>query len=252
MRLLAALGLLLFAATVTPALAQIHIDAKMGREGGDFLLYERTEMFVTLTNTSDTDIVLDNEGSRSWLSFMICKHDKMPVRPERQALFKTLTLKQGESKTLRVNLTPLYSFREEGGYTAQAVVTLPGAGDLTSREVPFTVMRGKTVWSQQRPVEGTDRIYSLIRSRPSRTRPSCISASRSRPTMWSWPMSAWGRWKAYIDPQVFFDPAGQPPRHASHLDEHVSLHARRCEREDSSPRRVQDVPVHRAAPAQDG
>ena len=49
MRLLAALGLLLFVATATPALAQVHIDAKMGREGNDYLLYERTDMLVTVT-----------------------------------------------------------------------------------------------------------------------------------------------------------------------------------------------------------
>ncbi len=215
MRLLAALGLLLFAATATPALAQIHIDAKMGRDRGDYLLYERTDMLVTITNTSDTDIVLDNEGSRPWLSFMICRHNTMPVRPERQAIFKPLALKQGESKTLRINLTPLFSFRDEGDYTAQAVVTLPGAGDLTSREVPFTVLRGKAIWSQQRPVSGTDRIYSLLRFSPQPDETELYLRVEDPSDNVVLANVGLGPVEAYIDPQVFFDPQGN--LHVMHL-----------------------------------
>jgi len=215
MRLLAALGLLLFVATATPAVAQLHIDAKMGREGADYLIYERTDMYVTLTNTSDTDIVLDNEGSHPWLSFMICRHNTMPVRPERQALFKPLTLKQGETKTLRINLTPLFSFRDEGGYTAQAVVTLPGAGDLTSREVPFTVLRGKTIWTQQRPVEGADRIYSLLRFSPTPNTTELYLRVEEPTDNVVLANVGIGPVEAYIDPQVFFDPQGN--LHVMHL-----------------------------------
>jgi hypothetical protein len=215
MRLLAALGLLLFVATATPALAQLHIDAKMGRDGADYLLYERTDMLVSLTNTSDTDIVLDNEGSRPWLSFMICRHNTMPVRPERQALFKPLTLKQGETKTLRINLTPLFSFRDEGGYTAQAVVTLPGAGDLTSREVPFTVLRGKVIWSQQRPVAGTDRVYSLLRFSPAPDKTELYLRVEEPSDNVVLANVGLGPVEAYIDPEVFFDPQGN--LHVMHL-----------------------------------
>jgi hypothetical protein len=215
MRLLAALGLLLFVATATPALAQLHIDAKMGREGGDYLLYERTDMFVTVTNTSDTDIVLDNEGSHPWLSFVICKHNTMPVRPERQALFKSLTLKQGESKTLRINLTPLFSFRDEGPYTAQAVVTLPGAGDLVSREVPFTVLRGKVIWTQTRPVGGTDRVYSLLRFSPQPDETELYLRVEEPSDNVVLANVGLGPVEAYIDPQVFFDPQGN--LHVMHL-----------------------------------
>ena len=215
MRLSAVLGLLLFVATVSPALAQVNIDARMGREGGDYLLYERTDMLVTITNTSDTDIVLDNEGSRPWLSFVICKHNTMPVRPERQALFKPLTLKQGESKTLRVNLTPLFSFRDEGPYTAQAVVTLAGAGDLTSREVPFTVMRGKSIWSQQRPIDGTDRIYSLLRFSPKPDETELYLRVEEPSDNVVLANVGLGPVEAYVDPEIFFDP--QNNLHVLHL-----------------------------------
>jgi hypothetical protein len=215
MRLLAALGLLLFVATVSPVLAQVNIDARMGREGNDYLLYERTDMLVTVTNTSDADIVLDNEAGHPWLSFVVCKHNTLPVRPERQALFKPLTLKQGESKTLRVNLTPLFSFRDEGPYTAQAVVTLAGAGDLVSREVPFTVLRGKVIWSQTRPVDGTDRIYSLLRFSPKPDETELYLRVEEPSDNVVLANVGLGPVEAYIDPQVFFDPQGN--LHVMHL-----------------------------------
>ncbi|HEX4140454.1 MAG TPA: hypothetical protein VHY09_08915 [Candidatus Methylacidiphilales bacterium] len=215
MRFPAALGLLFLLVTASQALAQIQVGAQMGREGADYLLYERTDMLVTLTNTSDTDIVLDNDGSHPWLSFMVCKHDTLPVRPERQALFKPLSLKQGETKTLRINLTPLFSFREEGAYTAQAVVTLPGAGDLVSREVPFTVLRGKVVWSEQRPVAGADRTYSLLRFSPKPDETELYLRVEVPSDNVVLANVGLGPVEAFIDPQVFFDPQGN--LHVLHL-----------------------------------
>jgi len=247
MRFLAALGLLLIAATATPALAQLQIDARMGREGGDYLLYERTDMLVTITNTSGTDIVLDNDGNRPWLSFVVCKHNTMPVRPERQALFKALALKQGESKTLRINLTPLFSFREEGAYTAQAVVTLPGAGDLPSREVPFTVMRGKVIWTQTRPVGGTDRIYSLLRFSPKPDETEFYLRVEEPSDNVVLANTGLGPVEAYVDPQVFFDPQGN--LHIMHL---ISMNTYMYTRADAAGKIVhqgvfktfQSVPPH--------
>src|SRR5271156_3950432 len=130
MRFSAALGLLCFLAAAPLATAQVQVSAQIEHDRFNFLLYERLDLLVTVTNAGDSDLVLDNEEGHPWLSFLVSKHDHLPVRPERQALFQPLTLKVGESKTLRINLTPLFSFREEGTYTAQAVVTLPGAGDL--------------------------------------------------------------------------------------------------------------------------
>ena len=165
MRYLAALGALCFLATTSLLTAQIQVSAQTQRSG--FLLYERVDLFVTVTNTGDTDLVLNNTEAHPWLSFLVAKHNRLPVRPERKGGFDPVTLKAGESKTLKVNLTPLFSFREEGDYSAAAVVNLPGEGDVVSDSIPFTVLRGKQVWSQTRPVDGTQRVYSLIRFSPS-------------------------------------------------------------------------------------
>jgi hypothetical protein len=215
MRLLAAFGLLVFFASFSPVLAQVSVNGQMSGGRSSFLLYERVDMLVTVTNTSGGDIELDNGEGHPWLSFVICKHNTMPVRPERQAFFKPLSLKAGESKTLRVNLTPLFSFREEGNYTAQAVVELPGAGDLVSQEVPFSVQRGRLIWSEQRPINGAQRTYSLIRfeQRPDLTELYLRVEDPAQNVVYA--TVGLGPMEAFIDPQVFFDPQGNV--HVLHL-----------------------------------
>jgi hypothetical protein len=215
MRFLAALGLLGFLASASPAFAQVSVGAQMSQERSSYLLYERVDMLITVTNTSASDIVLDNGEGHPWLSFVVCKHNTMPVRPERQAFFKPLTLKVGESKTLRVNLTPLFSFREEGAYTAQAVVELPGAGDLVSQEVPFNVLRGHLVWSEQRPVDGSQRTYSLIRfeQKPDLTELYLRVEDPAQNIVYS--TTGIGPMEAFVDPQAYFDPDGNV--HILHL-----------------------------------
>lgn len=215
MRFSAVLGLICLLATAVPALAQISVSAQMADDRSDFLLYERSDILVTVTNTSETDIVLDNDGQQPWLSFVICKHDRIPVRPERKAFFKPLTLKQGESQTLRVNLTPLFSFREAGSYTAQAAINLPGAGYLVSQEVPFTVQHGRKIWSQQRPVAGSDRIYSLIRFSPKPDATELYLRVEDPSENVVYANVGLGQIEAYVDPQVFFDPQGNI--HVLHL-----------------------------------
>src|ERR1039457_4665010 len=126
MRHLAALGALCFLATSSPAPAQIQVSAQTDRT--DFLLYERVDLLVTVENAGESDLVLNNNEGHPWLSFVVSKHHRLPVHPERQGTVKPVTLKVGESKTLRVNLTPLFSLREEGDYKAAAVIDLPGEG----------------------------------------------------------------------------------------------------------------------------
>jgi hypothetical protein len=208
MRFLATFGLLVFLASFTPAFAQVSVQAQMADERSGFLLYERVDMLITVTNTTESDLVLENGEGHPWLSFVICKHNGLPVRPERQAFFKPLNLKVGESKTLRVNLTPLFSFRDEGDYTAQAVVELPGAGDLVSQQVPFSVQRGRQVWSQQRPIEGSQRVYSLIRfaQKPDLTELYLRVEDPAQNTIYA--NIGLGPIEAFIDPQAYFDPQG--------------------------------------------
>ncbi len=207
MRCLAALGALLcFLATSFLASAQVQVSVQTERS--NFLLYERVDLIVTVANAGENDLVLDNAEGHPWLSFLVSKHNRLPVRPEREAAFKPVTLKVGESKTLRVNLTPLFSFREEGNYTAAAVIDLPGEGQIISDSVPFSVLQGRQVWTESRPVNGSQRIYSLVRFSPGTDKTNLYLRVEDPSENIVLANLALGEVVAYIDPEVFFDPQG--------------------------------------------
>jgi hypothetical protein len=206
MRYLAAVGALCFLATLSPATAQIRVSAQTERS--DFLLYERVDLLVTIANAGENDLILNNNEGHPWLSFLVSKHNRLPVRQERDSTFKPIYLKVGETKTLRVNLTPLFSFREEGDYTAEAVIDLPGEGQMISDSVPFQVLRGRSVWSQTRPVAGSERIYSLVRFSPESDITKLYLRVEDPSENIVYTNLALGEVVAYIDPEVFFDPQG--------------------------------------------
>ncbi|HEY0342219.1 MAG TPA: hypothetical protein VGC34_15545, partial [Steroidobacteraceae bacterium] len=211
MRLLAALGVLCvggFFYLATGTLATAQVQASVQTERSNFLLFERVDLLITITNVSDTDIMLDNTEGHPWLSFLVSKLNNMPVRPERNATFKALPLKVGESKTLRVNLTPLFLFRDEGDYKASAVIDLPGAGQIISDTTPFTVVNGHTVWSQTRPVNDAQRVYSLIRFSPDSDTTGLYLRIEAPSENIVYANYSIGNVVAYIDPDVYFDPDG--------------------------------------------
>ena len=206
MRFFAVLGALCFLAGTSLLHAQVQVTAQTARN--TFLLYERVDLLVTITNQSESDIVLDNDEGHPWLSFLVSKHNRLPVRPEREATFKSVALKSGESKTLRINITPLFSFREEGDYKAEAVVDLPGQGQMISDPVPFTVMRGREVWKATRPSDGTERVYSLIRFSPQPDKTNLYLRVEEPNDNLVLANLSLGEVVAYVDPDVYFDPQG--------------------------------------------
>ena len=108
---LAIVGVLWLAVAGSTAIAQVQVAAQTERTY--FLLYERVDLLVTVANVGDTDLVLDNNEGHPWLSFLVSRHSQqnyLPVRPERDGNFPPVTLKAGENKTMRINLTPLFSF----------------------------------------------------------------------------------------------------------------------------------------------
>jgi hypothetical protein len=203
---MAAIGALCFLATSSLAPAQIEVSAQTERT--DFLLYERVDLIVTVVNAGESDLILDNNEGHPWLSFLVSKRNRLPVHQERESTFKPVTLKVGETKRLRINLTPLFSFREEGDYNAAAVIDLPGEGQIISDSVPFTVVRGRSVWSETRPVDGTERVYSLIRFSPRADMTNLYLRVEDPGENTILANLALGEVVAYIDPEVFFDPQG--------------------------------------------
>jgi hypothetical protein len=209
MRLPAVVGLLCFLAASIPAMAQITVAAQTTRT--DFLLYERVDLMVTVANIGDNDLVLNNDTNHPWLSFLLSRHTQqnyMPIRQERDSTFAAITLKAGESKTLRVNLTPLFTFRDEGDYRAAAVIDLPGQGQMVSDNVPFSVMKGQQVWSQSHPVDGSQRIYTLIRFSPTSDTTELYLRVEDPAENLVYANLGLGAMASSVDPEVLFDPQG--------------------------------------------
>jgi hypothetical protein len=199
-------GVVAFLAAAVLARGQVQVSAQTSRT--NFLLYERVDLIVTVQNVGGTDLVLENDEGHPWLSFLVSKHNRLPVRPERNSTFASLDLKVGETKTLRVNLTPLFSFREEGQYTAEAVIDLPGAGQVISQPVPFVVLKGRTVWSQTHPVDSSIRNYSLIRFSPDANTTNLYLRVEDPAENTVYANISLGQIASYADPEVFFDPNG--------------------------------------------
>ncbi len=115
MRFLAALGLLCLLAAGSSARAQVEVGAQLERSQSSCSTSAST-LLVTLTNNTESDVVLDNEANHPWLSFLVCKHNHLPVRPERNGTFNALGLKAG-----RV---------EDAAHQSHPAVLLPRGGRL--------------------------------------------------------------------------------------------------------------------------
>ncbi len=230
-------AIFLFAAAVALH-AQVQLTAQTIRS--HFLLFERVDVVVTLTNIGNTDLELNNDEGRPWLSFMVMgegeKHTFLPVHSERESNFAPMTLKMGETKTLRVNITPLYTMRAEGNYRVSAVVDLPGAGQIVTDPVSFTVERGHVVQHTLRIVDTLERDYSLIRFSPDSQDTSLYLRVEAPAENTVYSNYALGPLVSSVDPTMYFDPQGnvhvlQPMAQGTYLytraDENGKLIAQR-------------------------
>jgi hypothetical protein len=142
------------------AKGQIQITLKMKRTL--YLLYEAVPVEVSVTNLAGYDLLLEGDETRPWLSFIILRPDNSSIRPDQSYDLPPVELKPGQTRSFTVNITPLYAFRDTGSYRVKAVVSVAGKEFVTA-PIEFSVANGHTVWKETRPVEGSDRIYSLVR-----------------------------------------------------------------------------------------
>jgi hypothetical protein len=206
--LLAAIFLLALAGFLR---AQVQVSAQFSKRS-DFLLYERVDLFVTITNIGNTNLQLNNDEGQPWLSFMVSgesmQHVFLPVHSERESMFAPLTLKMGETKTLRVDLTPLFAFRQEGNYRASAVIDLPGEGQVVSEPIAFSVQRGHTLVDRVRMVDTLERDYSLVRFSPSADRTDLYLRVEAPSENLVYANVGLGELVSASDPIMEFDPQG--------------------------------------------
>ena len=135
--------------------------------GPEYLLYEPLVLKITLTNNSGQDLVFEDTGDgRSWLDFLVTNDsNRAVIKKDHTASFKPLVLSDGASKSLQVNVTPLYNIRETGSFHLQVVVQV-GGREFVSSPTQVTIVNGQTIWQSKRTVEGSLLTYSLIRFHP--------------------------------------------------------------------------------------
>ena len=160
----------LLALTVTRALAQM--DAEIGLERDNLLLYEPIRLLVQLTNLSPDPLDLSRlSGEKPWLEVFIARPDDTAVsRTEKPWVPPSAILIPGQKRTLATDLLPVFQVREPGSYRIHVRV-LFGGRTVTSRVLKFTVERGTSVWQQQvilppdpkaTPPRPRVRLYSLL------------------------------------------------------------------------------------------
>lgn len=202
-------AVLLFVAVIS-AQAQVQVSAQTSRSS--YLLFERVDVVVTLTNIGNADVQLSNDEGRPWLGFMVTgetvQHNFLPVHSERQSNFAPMVLKMNETKTLRVNITPLYEVRAEGNYRVSAVIDLPGQGQVVSDPSAFSVQRGHKVVSVARIVDSLERDYSLVRFSPTPEDTNLYLRVEAPSENTVYANFALGPMVSSVDPSLLFDPDG--------------------------------------------
>jgi len=164
MNCLRCLGVCLFLGLgVSTGFAQL--DVKLSQTRTDYLLYEPMEFTVTLTNITNEALYLsrDTDSDKAWLSFMVFRADKSKVREESAVNVSPVKLGPGQSVSVATNITPNYDVRATGTYTIQAVIALPGRTPLITVPLYFNVGKGEEIWHREEFVNGTKRVYTLVR-----------------------------------------------------------------------------------------
>ncbi len=130
------------------ALAQV--DAEIGIERDNLLLYEPIRLLVQLTNLSSEPIESSRmSGEKPWLEILIARPDDTAVpRTEIPWAPPSALLMPSQKRVLAVDLLPAFQVREPGAYRIHARVFF-GGRTAASRVLKFTVERGTPVWQQQ-------------------------------------------------------------------------------------------------------
>ena len=143
--------------------AQLSISGQLPRS--NYMLYERIDFTVSMTNNSDSDILLNND-EEPWIRFLITDSTGLPIPSVGKATFPALTIPAGETKNITINITPLYHLRQTGDFKVCPVVDLPGQGEIVGGGTSLKILNGRRVWSESRTLEGSERVFSLLTFSP--------------------------------------------------------------------------------------
>lgn len=149
--------------------AQLRVDLEFNKSL--YVLYEPIIAKVTIENLTGRDILLFDDDGRRWFTFEMSSRGGTAIPPyETMGELSPLIVKQGETATRRINITPLYPVREYGMYRVRANIYFSALEQYFSSPYRnFDVSDGQVIWSQEVGVpepENTQdrrRLYTLLR-----------------------------------------------------------------------------------------
>ncbi|MDR2463522.1 MAG: hypothetical protein LBD30_07060, partial [Verrucomicrobiales bacterium] len=135
---------------LTAARAQEQLHVQFSQKRSLYLQYEPIDLTVVLTNTTDAPITLATSAEgKPWLSFLIFVRDTNSIiSPISPISLDPVTIPPGATRPVTVNILPHYSIRDTGGYTPQAVISIPGLPPIMTGKLYFTIGKGETLWKK--------------------------------------------------------------------------------------------------------
>ncbi len=116
--------LLLMLGIGSEAAAQLEVHLTPVRH--EYLLGESVALKLTLTNHTDTSIVLDNQPGHPWLTFSLTREGSTNIiTPNAIPRFPKTVLAPGSQRSFQVDLRPYYTFNQATSYKVYASVRMP-------------------------------------------------------------------------------------------------------------------------------
>lgn len=153
-RIRAFFALLLLAASVLPAGAQVVVNIKMARK--NFVAGESVPVTVAISNHAGRDLVFQGDSRSNWIEFTVRSSNGNPVSPFGKSSFGAVKVPLGQTASRSFDLASIFPVREMGNYSVHAMVRLPGQTDaFMSNRVLFNVNTARPYWSQKVGVPGS-------------------------------------------------------------------------------------------------
>lgn len=143
-----ALVLLLFAACLPQASAQLQVQLKMNKK--TFMAHEPVSGVLTLTNRAGREVVLDGPPGEGWLDFHVTDPRNTLVSPNPGAeTAGPIVLRSGVPMEMRIVVNAVYPMGETGIYRIKASVYFPPLKThFTTPVEAVNIVEGQTMWSQ--------------------------------------------------------------------------------------------------------
>ncbi len=147
--------------------AQIQVDLKLARL--QYIPHEPVVAKLVITNLAGREIDLRNHRGQPWVGFEVTERGGQNIAAAaRDRNAPNLKISAGGTVTQKINLTPLFSFRDFGTYRVCAHIYFADLDKFFySPAKIFHVMEARPVWQRTVGGPGADatRTYSLLSNR---------------------------------------------------------------------------------------